>query len=251
MRGAARARAGRLAAGPGRDAPGPGRYTLPSTLSRKGCKFAPEGPPKLVPGPEPLEPFSGVFGYGCDIAQHVAYGQCMDGLCGRRAPWEGNVPGKLVGLKKRPPLPGLCFACRTGDLGAARRSRVPPQRGEGRRGAGVRGRRERKDADHVRGQVQPGRHLPGDVDKVDSARRAGDGEAAGDAGRLAPDGAHHAADGSHRVMKLLLDRGADVTVQDGRRRTPQDVVKSAPEKRSTHKCYQPCGTRSCSRRRRG
>jgi hypothetical protein len=29
-----------------------------------------------------------VFGYGCSVEEHVKYGLCLDGLCGRRAKWE-------------------------------------------------------------------------------------------------------------------------------------------------------------------
>jgi hypothetical protein len=30
----------------------------------------------------------GVFGYGCNFEEHVKYGMCLDGLCGRRGKWE-------------------------------------------------------------------------------------------------------------------------------------------------------------------
>jgi hypothetical protein len=29
-----------------------------------------------------------VFGYGCSVEEHVKYGLCLDGMCGRRAKWE-------------------------------------------------------------------------------------------------------------------------------------------------------------------
>lgn len=29
-----------------------------------------------------------VFGYGCSVQEHIKYGLCLDGLCGRRAKWE-------------------------------------------------------------------------------------------------------------------------------------------------------------------
>ena len=29
-----------------------------------------------------------VFGYGCSIEEHIKYGLCLDGKCGRRAKWE-------------------------------------------------------------------------------------------------------------------------------------------------------------------
>ena len=29
-----------------------------------------------------------VFGFGCDLTQHMKYGMCRDGQCGRRAAWE-------------------------------------------------------------------------------------------------------------------------------------------------------------------
>ena len=29
-----------------------------------------------------------VFGYGCSVEEHIKYGLCLDGQCGRRAKWE-------------------------------------------------------------------------------------------------------------------------------------------------------------------
>jgi hypothetical protein len=29
-----------------------------------------------------------VFGYGCSVEEHVKFGMCLDGQCGRRAKWE-------------------------------------------------------------------------------------------------------------------------------------------------------------------
>ena len=99
---------------------------------------------------------SPVFGYGCSVEEHIRYGQCLDGKCGKRAPWEGNVrislslslslskriyttshtciyndnnnnkqiPGRVVvpppiDRKPNPLLPGLLFAAKRGDMDAA------------------------------------------------------------------------------------------------------------------------------------
>ena len=70
-----------------------------------------------------FEECSPVFGYGCSVEEHIRYGQCLDGLCGKRAPWEGNIPGRIVvapiNRKPNPLLPGLLFAAKRGDMSAA------------------------------------------------------------------------------------------------------------------------------------
>ena len=70
-----------------------------------------------------FEECSPIFGYGCSVEEHIRYGQCLDGLCGKRASWEGNIPGRIVvppiNRKANPLLPGLLFAAKRGDMSAA------------------------------------------------------------------------------------------------------------------------------------
>ena len=45
-----------------------------------------------------------VFGFGCNLSQHLKYGMCLDGKCGRRGNWEevmllSNDETRLTGTK--------------------------------------------------------------------------------------------------------------------------------------------------------
>lgn len=47
------------------------RYRIPSNFHMRCCVL-----------------LQAVFGYGCSVQEHIKYGLCLDGLCGRRAKWE-------------------------------------------------------------------------------------------------------------------------------------------------------------------
>lgn len=84
--------------------PGPGTYVIPTFIdeakrNKRGSSFA---PPKLDPPNEykPEEPNkfqtmrpselseTFVFGFGCNMQEHIMYGYCLDGMCGKRAHFE-------------------------------------------------------------------------------------------------------------------------------------------------------------------
>ena len=47
-----------------------------------------ERPPRATQGRTLMRKCSPIFGYGCSVEEHLKYGKCLDGKCGRRAPWE-------------------------------------------------------------------------------------------------------------------------------------------------------------------
>ena len=137
----------------------------------EGLQVAPEGPSSCAPG-DAAEPFSGVFGYGCDIAQHVAYGQCMDGAkaSGRRGRRRAREAGRRTTSGRR------CPACASRDGNgtsetAARSCISTDNTPSQRRGADARcsrsTRKEGRRSCTRPSTTLPRSPLPGDADKVD------------------------------------------------------------------------------------
>jgi hypothetical protein len=86
------------------DTPGPGAYAIPSFIDeakkkKKGCLFAPlalDVPVEYTPDkPNKFQSMRAselsdtfIFGYGCNMQEHIMYGYCLDGKCGQRAHFE-------------------------------------------------------------------------------------------------------------------------------------------------------------------
>jgi hypothetical protein len=107
------------------ETPGPGSYDIPTFIdeakrNKKGSSFAPPklDPPTVYKPEEPnkfqtmrpselAETF--VFGFGCNMQEHILYGYCLDKMCGRRAHFEKlmvdvndkkRIVGDRLGRKK-------------------------------------------------------------------------------------------------------------------------------------------------------
>lgn len=45
-------------------------------------------PPRATKGRTLMRMCSPIFGYRCNVEEHLEFGRCLDGKCGQRAPWE-------------------------------------------------------------------------------------------------------------------------------------------------------------------
>jgi hypothetical protein len=71
-------------------------------------------------GTKPEEPVEGiVFGFGCNLEEHINFGCCLDGMCGKRAPWERIAQQSKdvmrISKSQQPHSTSLHFACHRGD----------------------------------------------------------------------------------------------------------------------------------------